>query len=89
MAQWEITEDHINVGEDDKYNRKGVQGPRGFVDGIPMPFKFKMFDDDGELYYEGVCSEEDHAPLDDFGMPDAGATEIHYLNTESGEYEQL
>lgn len=47
--------------------------------------KFKMYDDDGELYYEGRILYADDAdgdvefrPLDDFGMPGAGCTEIRY-----------
>jgi len=34
---------------------------------------------DSELYYEGyLVGGDDFEPLDDFGMPDAGATEIRY-----------
>lgn len=49
---------------------------------------FKMYDDDGELYYTGrlvVSGETTHddeeaciGPLDDFGMPNAGCTEIRW-----------
>ena len=48
-------------------------------------FQFRMFDDDGELYYEGRCTIESFAPLDDFGMPNAGCTTIKYRN-ETGWY---
>jgi len=42
--------------------------------------KFRMFDGDGELYYTGrvVGEFEGFEPLDDYGMPNAGCTEIHY-----------
>lgn len=50
---------------------------------------FCLFDDDGELYYEGRIvssegegSEDDFGPLDDFGMPNAGCTSIEYQNAE-------
>jgi hypothetical protein len=40
--------------------------------------QFKMFDDDGEWYYTGrIVGEYDgYEPLDDFGDPNAGATQI-------------
>ena len=41
--------------------------------------KFRMYDDDNELYYEGYSTEEDFSPLDDYGMPNAGCTSIEYL----------
>lgn len=47
--------------------------------------EFRMFDDDGDLYYEGRCIHDESAdgmfgPLDDYGTPNAGATEIRYKN---------
>jgi|TARA_R100001530_G_scaffold110783_3_gene78010 hypothetical protein len=37
-----------------------------------------MFDDDGVLYYAGLIwgDYDGFEPLDDFGMPNAGCTEI-------------
>ena len=39
---------------------------------------FRMYDDDGELYYSGriVGDFDGLEPLEDFGMPAAGCTEI-------------
>lgn len=65
--------------------------------------EFLIYDDDGELYYEGrivgvpdddsiytgsLNDSADFGPLWDFGTPNAGATEIHYKN-EAGEWQQL
>jgi hypothetical protein len=55
---------------------------------------FQMLDDDGELYYTGVRAGESQyddgfEPLDDFGKPNAGCTEIRYLNTATGEWVTL
>ena len=52
--------------------------------------KFRIYDDDGELYFSGYFlgdSESEYAfgPLDDYGMPDSGATEIRYLRGEEWE----
>ena len=47
--------------------------------------KFRMYDDDGELYFEGCLSkkldeksEDGFIPLDEFGIL-SGCTEIRYL----------
>ena len=46
-------------------------------------YKFKMFDDDGNLYYEGYSKiNYTFEPLDDFGR-NAGCTEIHYLENNN------
>ena len=54
--------------------------------------KFKLFDDDGELYYEGMMtkkyleSEDPFGPLD-WAMADSGCTYLEYY--EDGEWKQL
>ena len=79
-------------------NALGLAGPRGADDSITadqLPDKFKMYDDDGELMYEGVCNclttdaccVDGFEPLDDFGMPNAGCTRIDYL--EDGKWNTL
>lgn len=56
--------------------------------------EFRMFDDDKVLYYTGYCilpdglTERAFDPLDDYGTPNAGATEIQYKN-EKGEWVTL
>ena len=83
---WVITKDHIADSKaplKTNCNAVGISGPYG------CPFdddhitargrKFKMFDDDGELYYEGyMLGENEFGPLEDFGMPNAGCTRIEY-----------
>lgn len=61
-------------------NAVGMIGPRGYTgDGSDCVYKFRMLDDDNEVYYEGRCNKPDSfAPLNDFGMPNAGATMIQY-----------
>ena len=51
--------------------------------------KFRMFDDDGVLYYEGkIWGDHDgFEPLDDFGTPNAGCTYIMYK--EAGGWKEL
>jgi hypothetical protein len=51
---------------------------------------FRLYDDDRELYYTGLRigeadpdgSEDGFEPLDDYGTPNAGATEIRYLKND-------
>jgi len=49
---------------------------------------FRLLDDDGEIYYDGVSddSESERAfdPLDDYGTPNAGCTGIQYLRNRPG-----
>ena len=52
-----------------------------------LKHRFRLLDDDGEIYYEGRSddcdSERAFAPLDDFGQGYAGCTEIHYFDGQS------
>lgn len=84
---WLITKDHLaeEFGEGD--GRKGVAGPRGLSAEMLERLKgthgytFTMYDDDGVKVYTGkYLGPIDYVmgPLDDFGMPDAGCTEIRY-----------
>ncbi|MCP4570567.1 MAG: hypothetical protein GY841_23530 [FCB group bacterium] len=85
MAKWIITKDIICDGDDD-----GVRGPTTpeGLDPKALPYRFKMYDDDGELYYEGRASSESFDPLDDFGTPNTGCTEIKY-SKGGGPFETL
>lgn len=50
--------------------------------------KFRMSDDDGEIYYYGYSNDSSSFdPLDDFGMPNAGCTDIEYY--EDGKWSSL
>lgn len=72
----------------------GTVGPGdGTDDTSLMTVPFRLYDDDGELFYEGRMTPKcfDHFgecdPLHAFGMPNAGATELRYL--EDGKWKQL
>jgi hypothetical protein len=54
---------------------------------LETPHFFRLFDDDGILYFAGECSEEEFFPLDDYGAA-FGCTEIRYMN-KHGVYETL
>ena len=81
-----ITEDHLDGVE--KYN-EGLATPET-VKAKGQPFR--LLDDDGILYYSGICLHDGSesaifAPLD-WGMYNAGCTEIQYLE-KSGEWETV
>lgn len=88
---WIIDKDIISFGD-----HTGTTGPRNISPEHQEMLKngggkkFKMYDDDGELYYEGriVGEYSEFEPLDDFGMPNAGCTDIQYKN-EKGEWESV
>ena len=76
---WIITKDLIDT------DAVGVTGPRNVSETATAKleagggFQFRMLDDDGEPYYHGLSSEADtFDPLDDFGTPNAGCTDIQY-----------
>jgi len=83
---WVITRDHYAEKYNPEDNETGVMGPRSITpaqierlergEGIT----FKMRDDDKELVYTGkiIGDFDGFEPLDDFGMPNFGCTEICY-----------
>mgnify|MGYP000973939704 CR=1 FL=1 len=101
---WRITKDFL----DDEL-RERTMGPRDISPGVMALLReelgqpFRLYDDDGNLYFEGRMlldppnkgcrvqmpseSEWAHAPLYDFGAPDSGCTEIHWL--VNGEWVQV
>ena len=77
--RWIITKD--NIAEHGIHDDTGVQGPRHADPTLDTnPKDFQMYDDDGELYYEGTIfgDYEGFEPLDDFGTPNAGCVGIKY-----------
>ena len=42
-----------------------------------LPYDFKLYDDDGELYFEGRCNEGGIELAFDWEAIDAGCTRIH------------
>ncbi len=84
---------------DELNNEAGAHGPRDAVltreQILEHGVEFQMFDDDEELYYEGKIAwavdyeaGDGFEPLDDFGRPNAGCTEIRYRDT-AGEWRTL
>lgn len=89
---WVITYDHLEstheriIGPHNstEAQREILAHPRTNADKLA---RFRIYDDDGELYFSGYFlgdseSEDAFGPLDDYGMPDSGATEIRYLRGE-------
>jgi hypothetical protein len=97
---WLITKDKLAEDLELEDNDTGIHGPRGCSKKLHDALlsgrghKFKMYDDDGVLYYKGLFigdpdSEEGFAPLDDFGMPNAGCTRIDYYDANLKRYVTL
>ena len=96
---WLITKDYL-YPEKEKgvYSGPGVVGPGDLSDKMKVELErgmttsaFAMYDDDGEIYYRGriVGDYDGFEPLDDYGTPNAGCTEIRYRNKETGKWETL
>ena len=86
MNAWTITRDYFadpDAKRGTNSNAVGIVGPcaaRLTAQQIiehPDAKRFRMLDDDGEIYYEGyLVGDDEFAPLDDFGEPNAGCTSI-------------
>jgi hypothetical protein len=80
---WTITSDLLDDGE--KVGMCSCNFNEAKV--ALLKHRFRLVDDDGEVYYEGVSDDRDSqrafAPLDDFGRGYAGCTEIHYLTNDA------
>lgn len=90
---WIITKDHLADDDPETFKSNvGVTGPAD-ADPAHLSLlakgkgrTFYMYDDDGECYYTGRCVwtpmpayvEWEFAPLDDFGLPNAGCTQIKW-----------
>lgn len=78
MASWTITKDIINDGECTGETSGNVE---------KCKFKFRLLDDDEEVYFEGLSgNSSSFSPLDGFGVA-FGCTDIQYF--ENGKWESL
>jgi hypothetical protein len=89
---WIITKDLLQEKDPDIFlnGQVGVHSD-DYVEG-KATCEFQLLDDDGEVYYYGLCDTDDDdnafEPLDYYEM-DSGCTEIQYKNKETGEWETL
>jgi hypothetical protein len=81
---WKITRDFLAEQWSDDTSSVGVEGDIT-VDGDPLPSvgkerTFRVWDDDGELYFEGVLNDDEDCANQmsalSWAMYDAGATTI-------------
>ena len=102
-----ITTDHTAAtgeAEGTNLNAVGITGPRNASGAALAQLaagageRFRMYDGDDELYYEGRWvadpNTDDEAfegfePLDCFGAPNAGCTRLDYRNDTTGEWTTL
>ena len=90
---WIITKDYISsAGETTAVGTRSRDLKDGEEDKCTIPFK--LYDDDGELYYEGLMSPgaadsmKIFSPLHGWAMGYAGCTEIHVPDS-SGEFRRV
>lgn len=92
---WIITKDVLSDKEE--WNDVNTIGPNTCPESLVTRLqagegqKFRLFDGDGELYYEGLYLGPDgetmFGPLNDFGTPNAGAVTIAYWNETKQDYD--
>ncbi len=76
---WIVLKDHLE-NEDVFISSIPIIVPKKMTFGKMMenyPVQFKLYDDDGELYYSGRMQAEDFEPLDNFGIG-SGCTTLKY-----------
>lgn len=88
---WVITQDFLEETDQQVFGPYDI--PKHHQDALIAGdgLDFRMYDDDGNLYYQGrVVFDSDYQaedmqfePLTDFGMPYAGCTEIRYLEDDN------
>lgn len=97
LYAWVIDKDLLAERWSDIKSRAGVNGP-GNADPTLLARlaagegdKFRMLDDDDEVYYEGriVGDNYGYEPLEDFGEGDAGCTQIQYRSRNGRRWENL
>lgn len=64
----------------DRYGASvSIRSPNWLESDSVGSIRFRMLDDDNEIYYEGRCTPAtEFEPLDDFGRANAGCTSIQY-----------
>lgn len=83
---WIIDRDYIDTGAVGTCSRSWKKHPERHAEAT---VRFRMLDDDGNVYYGGRCTPDvEFQPLDNFGMPNAGCTTIQFTG-EDGEWYAL
>ena len=73
---WIITKDLIDCGTQEG-RKSSEKTTLEKIKSKPNHCKFRLLDDDDEVYYEGwMSNSSSFAPLDDFGMPNDGCTAL-------------
>ena len=71
---WKVTRDHLD-GKDVVVRSRNWDEDAA----RKATLKFRLRDDDGIVYFSGVCTPEtEFEPLDDFGEPGYGCTEVQF-----------
>ena len=84
---WIVTYDHLDKVELEAIGAILVDEVDIDVDRCTV--NFRLYDDDGILYYEGrMCPNCDFEPLDDYGTPNAGCTRID-VQSNNGQWQTL
>ena len=80
---WVIDKDHIGGNDVGKVGPSSISKHNKARLELGLGFKWRAYDDDDELYYEGRCLGEDDSnglgPLTDFCQPNAGCTRIEFF----------
>lgn len=94
--RWIITKDHLTPLTPPNWFVSATMPP-GFTQETvaALPYEFRLYDDDGELYFSGHCGDLDQADQDhafaplDWAANDAGCTRMDYRKKGSKQWQTL
>lgn len=83
---FKITKDNVHVKEEhQQWDCKGKE----YWNYKGGKHKFRLLDDDGEIYFYGFSDNNSSFRPLDWAMPQWGCTEIQYRNEQTKRYETL
>ena len=96
---WKITKNHLVPDKEGYLNPKediftnvNIESSN-FRSNVLLPFEFKIYDDDNQIYYSGFANSCDDqkafSPLDSYAGPNDGCTYIKYKNPDTNQWVTL
>ena len=85
---YKITGENRSIFENEKFGRYvRNKGQKVEEKVVGLTYRFRCCDDDGEIYFWGVCNKYDSFQPLDWEGGDYGCTYIEYKNPMTGRYE--
>jgi hypothetical protein len=85
-TRWEINTEYVEDWETGRVEAvkldPPIVGPRDCDPNAKLTTRFRLYGDDGDLVLSGMMSDDcEFDPLDDYGGPSYGCTELRFYDT--------